>query len=861
MGLLFAESSGGGEFRAKTEAKLLNELGCKACPLNRTPGKIDATGSPTPEIYVLGEAAGKQEEDERRQFVGKTGQLLRELLPKDSIPLIRWNNVLNCHPPGNRNPEHNEVECCRPRILGDIKKSKPLVIWGFGNVPLNWASGFSGIKSWRGRRMPVRIGDTTYWYYPFYHPSFLSRERRKDYRTGELLPSEEEHATVFDLDRAFADLDGLPEPVVHTTEMAKANVHCVTELSDIMAALQWASKLEHVGVDYETNCLRPYEGGSKILTASVGNLEKAYAFPISHPGSGFDKRKEEQVKELWQRFLLRAPVRKIVHNLAFELEWSGYFFGEETLRAQPWEDTANAAAIIDERRGKQKPGPFALEFLVQQYFGFNIKKVSNVDRKRLESAPVMQVLFYNGIDAKYHDGLWIKQCAEIGAQELTFPYELARRRVPTVVLSQLKGVPVDQANVEVLSKKYGSKVEKARSVIEGLRVVKDFGRKRGRPLNPQSNPELLQIFDEMLRCKEVNVVDKFTKESKRSVDETVLEEIKKNRADEPGEAYFLAQAIIDLREASGTKSKYIDALKAGYKDSVVFPDGLIHANFNTYFAETGRLSCDDPNLQNFPKRHAETKEVRRSIKAPPGCCILSADYGQIEARVIAMLSKDPVFCKALWERFDVHFDWAERIAYEYPARVGGKKYLKDKKVMKDFRTDIKNEWTFPLFFGAKDTSVAGYLKIPIEVLRPLIRQFWKTFSGVKDWQEELLTQYYKQGYTECLTGRRRHGPMSLNQVINSPVQGTAAEIVLDAMCRLSETGNPQLHPEINIHDDLTWIRVPINKVDVIAEKIIGMMVAVPFDWVNVPITIEVSTGPNWMELEEIGAFSSDTWGK
>src|SRR5262249_24680858 len=156
------------------------------------------------------------------------------------------------------------------------------------------------------------------------------------------------------------------------------------------------------------------------------------------------------------------------------------------------------------------------------------------------------------------------------------------------------------------------------------------------------------------------------------------------------------------------------------------------------------------------------------------------DYGQIEARVIAMFTKDKSFCKALWDRYDVHGAWAERIATDYPARIGGRKMLTDQKAMKDFRTDIKNQWTFPLFFGAKLSSVAEYLSRPETVLRPHYDDFWEEFEGVYRWQKELLNFYRQHGYVEALTGRRRRGPMSPNQVYNTPVQATAGEIVFDA---------------------------------------------------------------------------------
>ena len=188
--------------------------------------------------------------------------------------------------------------------------------------------------------------------------------------------------------------------------------------------------------------------------------------------------------------------------------------------------------------------------------------------------------------------------------------------------------------------------------------------------------------------------------------------------------------------------------------------------------------------------------------------------------------------------------------------------MTDKKAMKDFRTDVKNQWTFPLFFGARLESAAGYLKIPAETISPLYKEFWKQFSGVKAWQDELLEFYHEHGYVECMTGRRRRGPMSLNQIYNSPVQGTAAEIVMDAMCRLSETGDPELQPNMNIHDDLTWIDVPADRVDVLAERMIGMMLDVPFSWAKiVPISVEASIGENWLDMSEFGTFSSDEWGK
>ncbi len=847
--------------RSANDIALLHKLECKACPLNNNGGKIEPTGSDRPLVYVLGEAAGENEARQREQFVGESGQLLRAYIPRKYKDQVRFNNVIRSHPPANRTPERVEIECCRPSIVRDIEKSKPRIILGFGNIPLEWVSGFNGITLWRGRRMPVKVGSHTCWFYPMLHPAYLLRQRRGG---SDGVGSEEERMFVFDLKKAFREVESLPPAVVHSSADVRRGVEIITEggtrgVEQVAEALAWAAEQPVIGVDYETNCLRPYLVGATILTAAVATGERAVAFPFDHPEAQWGKEERLEVGELWKKFLREAKGVKAVHNLAFELEWTGKYFGQDLIRAAKWEDTATQACILDERAGNKKAGPFSLEFLVQQYFGFNLKKLAGVDRKNLADTPVEAVLQYNAPDARYHCLLWEKQAERIKAEGLEEPYELGLRRVPTVILSQLRGVPVDQKEAKRLQNKYEGQIETIKNLIAALPVVQEYKRKKGQVFNAFSNKDVLYVFKDMLHRNEILVEDKYTKKRHYSADEGVLETI-----DHP-----LARLLVKLRKANKRKATYIDPLCADHEETLVYSDGLLHAQFNTFFAATGRLSCESPNLQNFPKRDSgvegerkdEAREVRKQIVAPSGHVILAFDYGQLEARVIALFTKDKRFCKSLWERYDVHMEWAERLARAYPARIGGKKNLSDKKVMKAFRTDIKNQFTFPLFFGARLESAAGYLNIPPYVLKPHYDEFWRQFSGVREWQEQQLEFYHENGYVECLTGRRRHGPLSVNMVYNTPVQGTAAEIVMDSMCRLSERGKTELQPEINIHDDLTWLRVPIRRVDTIAEQVIHEMLSVPFEWAKiVPITVEMSVGPDWLNMEEVATYSSDEYG-
>jgi len=145
------------DIRGAAGVALLHKLECKACPLNTTlHGKLQPTGNERPLVYILGEGAGKTEIEEQEQFVGASGQLLRAYIPRVLKDKVRFNNTVRCRPPQNATPERTELECCRPSVASDIERSRPKAVFGFGNVPLEWVSGFNGITLWRGRRMPIR---------------------------------------------------------------------------------------------------------------------------------------------------------------------------------------------------------------------------------------------------------------------------------------------------------------------------------------------------------------------------------------------------------------------------------------------------------------------------------------------------------------------------------------------------------------------------------------------------------------------------------------------------------------------------------------------------------------------------------
>jgi DNA polymerase-1 len=265
------------------------------------------------------------------------------------------------------------------------------------------------------------------------------------------------------------------------------------------------------------------------------------------------------------------------------------------------------------------------------------------------------------------------------------------------------------------------------------------------------------------------------------------------------------------------------------------------------------------NMQNWPQR--QDAWVRNQVAAKDGHTLLAFDYGQLEGCTAAMCSKDKVLIKALWEDYDIHMEWAQKTAHLYPEIIGGKKYLTDKDVMKKFRSKIKNKLTFPAIFGAQNTSIAGYLDMPVEIIDKLMREFWRTFHGLYEWQNKLMEGYWEKGYVQSPTGRRRHYPMTRNQAINDPIQSVACDIVCRSMNTLSELaaeeGKWYLHPILNIHDDLTLMVPDDNKVlEQTITDVFTIMLTPDYDFINVPLSVTCSVGKHWYKMQEIGKFWS-----
>jgi len=833
--------------KGRPSVETLHKMECKACPLDKADvnsPKIEPHGAKNPDIYILGEGPGEGEDKKGEFFVGRSGKFLRGSFPKEIRKKLRYNNCVRTRPAStklgetnkNRAPTYFEQECCRPSVVRDIEKAKPKVVVGLGNVPLQWATKGEKISLWRGRFVPVKIGSHVCWFYPVYHPAGFLR-RRKEIR-GRVVFSDEEQIYERDIAWLLEIIDDLPTPEVEDLDRVYDGVETVLgtngskDLRKVKKQLEYFAKKPIVGLDYETNMLRPYGTGAKVLSVAVATEIEAFAFPFDHPQAGWTDEERKEIYQLWLRFLKKAKCRKVAHSLPFELEWTAYFYGDKLVRVGRWDCTLAQAFILDERRGM-----LSLDTLCMIRFGFWLKSISPIDRSNLENEPLDAVLLYNALDSKYECKLFILQDKILENEELLEAYEDQVRRPATVALTQKFGVCIDQDENRRLGKQLEKQLRGIEADLADLDVVHEFEDKF-HPFNAGSPPDVDKMLSSILG---IHDLEDTKEETIQEIDHPVI------------------QLIVQFRKISRRKSTNVDSISED-GGKYLWPDGLLHPTLNPNGARTGRMSSNSPNEQNFEKRDPEGRKVRSQFNTPKGFVFFSVDYKQLETSVIGMASKDKILCDLLNQRVDIHQLWTERVAHEYPRRIGGKRMIKDKEVMAEFRYDIKNQFVFPLFFGASPHSVSGYLNIPIQNIGPVVDDFWDMFSGVKDWQERELDKYEEYGYVECLTGRRRRGPLAGNKIINSPIQGTAADIAIDAMNRLSkhytDTGISQYQARLYIHDELDFY-LPESSLEDDVEFIIKEMVTSPYSFINVPVAVDASIGPNWYELESIGSFYSD----
>ena len=462
----------------------------------------------------------------------------------------------------------------------------------------------------------------------------------------------------------------------------------------------------------------------------------------------------------------------------------------------------------------------ALKHLVTTRFGVSDWSINTKD---IGKYPLEKVLEYCALDSYYTLKLY-----ELLSSEMGINMRVYKRIMIPVLLEflqvELRGVPVELDRLNELEAKFGG-------MLDGIseEILKGTG---GVPLNPQSPKQLV----EYLQNKNYQLTVKTKTGYSTSTD--VMEELNKKYTDK------VIEKVLEYRKISKIKSTFLTGIK-----DLIGNDGRLHPSYNLTKVVTGRTSSDSPNIQNIPKR--EFSECRSIVKAPEGYKIVSFDYGQIEARLFAVLTGDPTYHKDLMTGYDIHKELAEKIKQEKPSFDPGK--------FKDIRTRTKNALTFPALYGAGAESIGANLKVSKDQAQRLLNDLFNRYPMIKEWQKDISVTCERDGYLRSLFGKVRRMPMSWNMMLNFPPQSAASDITCSAMLALSKK-----YPVLfMIHDDLTFML----KEDEIAEagvEIAKVMVTVPWCYMTeedlikqwVPLQVECSVGDDWSNQKEIFAVDS-----
>ena len=401
-------------------------------------------------------------------------------------------------------------------------------------------------------------------------------------------------------------------------------------------------------------------------------------------------------------------------------------------------------------------------------------------------------------------------------------YNIEMPLMPVLAEMEMNGVCLDTDSLAETSKQFTARMNEIEQRIYEL---------AGEQFNIASPKQVGEILFDKLKIVEKA---KKTKTGQYVTSEEVLQQLKNKH-----------EIVADILEHRGLKKligTYIDALP-----KLINPrTGHIHTSFNQTITATGRLSSSDPNLQNIPIRGEDGKEIRKAFIPEPGCLFFSADYSQIELRVMAHLSKDPNMIEVFREGKDLHAATAANIY---------KKSIEE--VTRDERTKSKRA-NFGIIYGITVFGLAERLDIPRDEAKMLIDGYFQTFPEVHDYMEKSKEIARKQGYVTTLFGRRRYLPdiNSANSVvrgfaernaINAPIQGTAADIIKVAMIHIFQRFKAEgirSKMILQVHDELNFSVYPEEKEKV--EHIVIEEMQNAFH-MAVPLVADSGFGDNWLE--------------
>jgi DNA polymerase-1 len=613
----------------------------------------------------------------------------------------------------------------------------------------------------------------------------------------------------------------------------RSKYEVVRDLARLKAWIVRAIEHGHVAIDTETNSLDPMQAALCGFSLAVTPNEACYV-PLAHRKNGgseglFDaglephQIAEKDALETIKPLLEDPGVLKIGQNLKFD--WQ--IFAQRGITIAPYDDTLLMSYVVDAGRSDHGLGPLARRYFDHAVIDYNEVTKAGKTRVTFDCVDIAKAAEYAAEDADVTLRLWHILKPRLAAEHMTNVYEtLERPMVEVLARMEGRGISIDRPTLAKLSSEFGN---------ESMRLEAEIQKLAGQPLNPGSPKQLGDVLFGSMGLPGGTK----TKTGQWSTGAKALEDLAE-------QGHKLPQAILDWRQVSKLRSTYTDALPT-YVDPKT---QRVHTSYSLAATTTGRLSSSEPNLQNIPIRTEAGRKIRKAFVAVPGHKLVSADYSQIELRLLAEVANVPTLRQAFKDGVDIHAMTASEM-FGVP--------------VKDMPGDVRRRAkaiNFGIIYGISAFGLANQLGIEREEAGAYIKKYFERFPGIRDYMDETREFCRERGYVETLFGRKCHYPDIRNSnpsirafneraAINARLQGTAADIIRRAMVRMEDAlAEAKLKAKmlLQVHDELVF-EVPDKDVAKTLPVVKKVMEDAPHPalQLHVPLSVEARAADNWDE--------------
>jgi DNA polymerase-1 len=617
----------------------------------------------------------------------------------------------------------------------------------------------------------------------------------------------------------------------------RSQYECVRTLERLKAWIARAHELGVVAVDTETTSLDPMTAGLCGFSLAVAPNEACYV-PLGHREGGSqsgsdlfapeaklcaDQIAEAEALALLKPLLEDRAVLKVAQNMKFD--W--LVFAQRGILIEGYDDTMLISYVLDAGKGGHGMDDLAKRWLNHDTIHFQHVAGSGKSQVSFDCVAIDKATEYAAEDADVTLRLWSALKPRLPAEHVATVYETLERAMPAVLARmERRGISIDR---QVLSRLSGEFAQKQAALEDEIKTL------AGEPLNPGSPKQLGDIlFGKMALPGGTK-----TKTGQWSTGARELEELAE-------QGHALPRKILDWRQVSKLRSTYTEALPTYVNPTT----HRVHTSYALAATSTGRLSSSDPNLQNIPVRTEEGRKIRRAFVAAPGMKLVSADYSQIELRLLSEVAEVPALRKAFQDGIDIHAMTASEM-FGVP--------------VKDMPSDVRRRAkaiNFGIIYGISAFGLANQLGIEREEAGAYIKKYFERFPGIRDYMDETREFCRTHGYVLTLFGRKCHYPdikasnasiRSFNEraAINARLQGTAADIIRRAMMRMeAELEKAKLAAQmlLQVHDELIF-EVPEDEVEKTIPIVKAVMQDAPHPAVSlhVPLQVDARAAHNWDE--------------